>query len=49
MKFQSTPSTSHFEVRPGIGYIKLSGFNETTDTELAAALKAFGRHEARRH
>ena len=28
-----------FEVRPGIGYIKLSGFNETTDTELAAALK----------
>ena len=28
-----------FEVHPGIGYIKLSGFNETTDTELAAALK----------
>ncbi len=28
-----------FEVRPGIGYIKLSGFNETTDTELADALK----------
>lgn len=28
-----------FEVRPGIGYIKLSGFNETTDTELAGALK----------
>ncbi len=28
-----------FEVKPGIGYIKLSGFNETTDTELAAALK----------
>jgi carboxyl-terminal processing protease len=28
-----------FEVRPGIGYIKLSGFNETTDTELATALK----------
>ena len=26
-----------FEVRPGIGYIKLSGFNETTDTELATA------------
>jgi carboxyl-terminal processing protease len=28
-----------FEVKPGIGYIKLSGFNETTDGELAAALK----------
>jgi carboxyl-terminal processing protease len=28
-----------FEVRPGIGYIKLSGFNETTDTELASSLK----------
>jgi carboxyl-terminal processing protease len=28
-----------FEVRPGIGYVKLSGFNETTDTELAMALK----------
>src|ERR1700685_986456 len=28
-----------FEFRPGIGYIKLSGFNETTDTELAMALK----------
>jgi carboxyl-terminal processing protease len=28
-----------FEVKPGIGYIKLSGFNETTDTELATALK----------
>ena len=28
-----------FEVKPGIGYIKLSGFNETTDTELTMALK----------
>jgi carboxyl-terminal processing protease len=28
-----------FEVKPGIGYIKLSGFNETTDTELNMALK----------
>src|SRR6202790_4122638 len=28
-----------FDVKPGIGYIKLSGFNETTDTELAAAVK----------
>ncbi len=28
-----------FQVKPGIGYIKLSGFNETTDTELSAALK----------
>jgi len=29
-----------FDVKPGIGYIKLSGFNETTDTEMAAALKS---------
>ena len=28
-----------FLVRPGIGYARLSGFNEETDTELAAALK----------
>jgi carboxyl-terminal processing protease len=29
----------NFEVKPGIGYIKLSGFNETTDTEMTDALK----------
>jgi carboxyl-terminal processing protease len=28
-----------FMVRPGIGYVKLSAFNEETDVELAAALK----------
>jgi carboxyl-terminal processing protease len=28
-----------FDVKPNMGYIKLSGFNETTDTELASALK----------
>ena len=28
-----------FRIKPGIGYIKLSGFNETTDSELSAALK----------
>ncbi len=28
-----------FLLKPGLGYIKLSGFNETTDTELAQALK----------
>jgi carboxyl-terminal processing protease len=28
-----------FQLKPGIGYIKLSGFNETTDSELSAALK----------
>jgi carboxyl-terminal processing protease len=28
-----------FEIKPGIGYIKLSGFNETTDSELSGALK----------
>jgi carboxyl-terminal processing protease len=27
------------EIKPGIGYIKLSSFNETTDTELADALR----------
>jgi len=28
-----------FTVKPGIGYVKLSAFNETTDSELAAALR----------
>jgi carboxyl-terminal processing protease len=28
-----------YEIRPGIGYIRLSGFNEITDTELAEAMK----------
>ncbi len=28
-----------FMLRPGVGYIKLSGFNETTDRDLAEALK----------
>jgi len=28
-----------FMLRPGIGYIRLSGFNETTDREIADALK----------
>src|SRR6202040_1004883 len=28
-----------FRIKTGIGYIKLSGFNETTEAELAAALK----------
>ena len=27
-----------FEIKPGIGYIRLSGFNETTDGELANAM-----------
>ena len=27
-----------FDIRPGIGYIKLSGFNETTDQEMTEAL-----------
>ncbi|HEX4538601.1 MAG TPA: S41 family peptidase, partial [Candidatus Acidoferrum sp.] len=29
-----------YEIKPGIGYIKLSGFNETTDRELGEAMKA---------
>ncbi len=28
-----------FEIKPGIGYLRLSGFNETTDSELADAMK----------
>jgi carboxyl-terminal processing protease len=28
-----------FEIKPGVGYIRLSGFNETTDAELANAMK----------
>lgn len=28
-----------FDIRPGVGYIKLSGFNETTDLEMTEALK----------
>src|SRR5690349_11888 len=28
-----------FQIRPGIGYVRLSAFNEETDSELAAALK----------
>ena len=28
-----------FMLKPGVGYIRLSGFNETTDREIADALK----------
>jgi len=28
-----------FMLKPGIGYIRLSGFNETTDSEIAGALR----------
>jgi len=31
-----------FLLKPGIGYIRLSGFNETTDREIAEALKKLG-------
>jgi len=31
-----------FLVKPGIGYIRLSQFNDTTDRELADALKQLG-------
>ena len=31
-----------FLLKPGIGYIRLSGFNETTDREIADALKQLG-------
>ena len=32
----------HFMIKPGIGYMHVSGFNETTDKEVAEALDAFG-------
>ncbi len=32
----------HFMIRPGIGYMHISGFNETTDTEVSQALQQFG-------
>ena len=31
-----------FMLKPGVGYIRLSGFNETTDREIADALKQLG-------
>jgi carboxyl-terminal processing protease len=32
----------HFLIRPGIGYMHISGFNETTDTEVQNALEEMG-------
>src|SRR5213595_1049197 len=32
----------HFLIRPGIGYMHVSGFNETTEHEVAQALDEFG-------
>jgi len=32
----------HFMIQPGIGYMHISGFQETTDTETAQALKEMG-------
>ncbi|MFB3915481.1 MAG: S41 family peptidase [Terriglobales bacterium] len=32
----------HFLIRPGIGYMHISGFQETTDREVAKALDEFG-------
>ena len=31
----------HFEIKPGIGYMHISGFNETTDKEVQDALDSF--------
>ncbi len=33
---------NHFMIRPGIGYMHISGFQETTEHEVAAALEDFG-------
>src|SRR5882757_5450779 len=32
----------HFEIRPGIGYMHVNGFQETTETEVSQALEDFG-------
>jgi len=32
----------HFLIKPGIGYMHISGFNETTETEVSQALQQFG-------
>jgi carboxyl-terminal processing protease len=32
----------HFLIRPGVGYMHVSGFNETTETEVVKALDEFG-------
>src|SRR5512146_1792520 len=32
----------HFMIRPGIGYVHISGFQETTDDELSSALNELG-------
>jgi carboxyl-terminal processing protease len=32
----------HFQIRPGIGYMHLTGFGETTDEEVGQALEEFG-------
>jgi carboxyl-terminal processing protease len=32
----------HFEIRPGIGYMHVNGFQETTETEVSQALDDFG-------
>ncbi len=36
----------HFMIRPGVGYLHISGFQETTETETAAALDALGEIKA---
>jgi carboxyl-terminal processing protease len=32
----------HFQIRPGVGYLHISSFNETTEQEVAQALEEFG-------
>ena len=32
----------HFLIRPGIGYLHVTGFNETTEEEVSKALDEFG-------
>ena len=43
------PGVEYFTmVKPGIGYVRVSTFNETTDSDLAEALKQLDVSEARR-
>ena len=32
----------HFQIRPGVGYLHISSFNETTEQEVSQALEEFG-------
>ena len=41
-RFRATASTLHFLIKPGIGYMHVTGFNETTEHEVSEALDSLG-------